>query len=354
MPRTPSKTILVTGGSGFIGSNFIRFLYTKYPEYKIYNFDLLTYAGNPDNLADIELVEAGLSPDERRYVFVQGDINNPQFLDSFFAKHSFDAIVNFAAETHVDRSIVSANDFLHTNVGGARSLAEAVRKHKIPRCLHISTDEVYGDVPEGQTTNEDSPLRPSSPYSSSKAAGDLILQSYHRTYGIPLLIIRGSNNYGPFQYPEKLIPLAISNFVEGKTIPIHGNGGHLRSWLHVEDFSDAIDRVLHDGKVGHIYNVSGEERTNLQVLETIAKNLGINEHQSLFTYVPDRPGADLRYAPHSHKIERELGWKPVHVFDDSINAVVEWYKANRLWWQKIKGRTEYLEHYERQSKGNWW
>ena len=352
MPKGP-KNILVTGGSGFIGSNFIRYMYSAHPEYRIHNLDLLTYAGNQDNLADIELLEAGMPGHERRYIFVRGDITDQEFLDNFFSKHTFDAIVNFAAETHVDRSIVSATDFLTTNVGGARTLAEAVRKHNIPRYVHISTDEVYGDVPQGYTT-EESPLRPSNPYSSSKAAGDLILLSYRRTYGIPLIILRGSNNYGAYQYPEKLIPLVISNLIEEKNIPLHGHGEHVRSWLHVQDFSRAIDLVLHEGELGHIYNVAGEERTNMQVLESIGSYLGIDSLKSRVTHVDDRPGADMRYAPHPGKITSELGWKPLHVFDESIKQVVDWYTNNRHWWQKIKGRDEYLEHYERQSKGRWY
>jgi dTDP-glucose 4,6-dehydratase len=351
-PTGDSAMILVTGGCGFIGSNFIRHLYEKYPSYRIVNFDLLTYAGNSDNLTDITLKESAIPSALRRYSFIQGNINNKGQLDALFSKYAFFLVFNFAAETHVDRSIISMNNFLHTNVNGVWTLSEAIREHKIPRFVHISTDEVYGSVDTGYT-DEKTPLNPSNPYSASKASGDLILRSFIRTHQMPALIVRGSNNYGPYQYPEKLIPLAVSNLIEKKKIPLHGDGRHVRSWLHVNDFCNAIDLVGHKGKIGEIYNVSGEERTNMDVLSIIAEHLNIPLEKNLCR-VDDRPGSDLRYAPNSAKIRRELEWVPNFFFDKHIGDVVKWYTEAKPWWEAIKSRTEYAEHYERQSTGKWY
>jgi dTDP-glucose 4,6-dehydratase len=352
MTSATPKKILVTGCCGFIGSNFVRYLYNTYPSHQIFNFDLLTYAGNPDNLIDIEKIEAKFSCKNRRYHFIHGNINNKIQLDQLLSKHKFSIIFNFAAETHVDRSIVSMNDFLHTNVNGIWTLAEAVREHRVPRFVHISTDEVYGSVSVG-TTDEKTPLKPSNPYSASKAAGDMILLSFIRTHNLPALIVRGSNNYGPFQYPEKLIPLVASNLIEKQKIPLHGDGNHIRSWLHVNDFCNAIDMVGKKGRVGEIYNVSGEERTNMEVLTAIANHLNIPLKKQLHR-VKDRPGADLRYSPDSSKIQNELGWKQKYFFDKDIKNVINWYVNSKPWWETLKNRAEYTEHYEKQSKGKWY
>lgn len=335
-----------------MGSNFIRHLYRTYPDYQIYNLDLLTYAGNPDNLADIEELEYGAPAGRKRYHFIYGDICDDRLLKILFARHRFDMVVNFAAETHVDRSIIDMNDFIRTNVGGARSLIEAVRRYGVGRFVHISTDEIYGDVPHGIAT-EDSPLRPSNPYSSSKAAADLIIQSFIRTHKVPAIIVRGSNNYGPYQYPEKLIPLAISNLIEGKKVPVHGTGEHIRTWIHVEDFCRAVDTVMHNAPVYSMYNVSGEQQTNIGVLRHIAKHVGVDldRHKE---HITDRPGADTRYAPDSTKLRTELGWQPLHTLENSLGGVVAWYLKNRPWWEHIKQRKEFVDHYEKQAKGQWY
>lgn len=345
------QNILVTGGSGFIGSNFIRHIHTTYPNYRVINLDFLTYAGNPDNLKDIEEQEKKLPADAKRYIFVRGDICDEKLVSKIFDEQKPEIVVNFAAESHVDRSLVDMSDFIRTNIGGVRVLVEAVRNHKTPRFVHISTDEVYGSIQQGVST-EESLLRPSSPYSSSKASADLIAQAFIHTHKAPIVIVRGSNNYGPFQYPEKLIPLAISNMIEGKTIPIHGDGSHARSWLHVNDFCRAIDLAMHKAPTGHIYNVSGEERTNLEILSMLADNLKVDiaKHR---VHINDRPGADLRYAPDSTKIARDLGWKRAHSLADDMPRTVSWYLDNRAWWEKIKQKREFLDHYEKQSTGKW-
>lgn len=335
-----------------MGSNFVRHLYNSYPNYTIYNLDLLTYAGNPDNLKDIEEKEAVLPVSEKRYHFIRGDVCDASLLENLFTKYNFDAVVNFAAETHVDRSLINMSDFIRTNIGGVRALIETMQKHKMPRLIHISTDEVYGTIDEGQA-HEESVLMPSNPYAASKAAADLLLQTFMRAKTIPAMIIRGTNNYGPFQYPEKLIPLSISNMIEGKKVPIHGNGEHVRSWLHVEDFCRAVDTVLHRGRDFEIYNVSGDERTNLQVLQAVAASLGL-DFENHREHVDDRPGADTRYALNASKLQKELGWEKKHKFEEAIPGVVSWYTGNRIWWDKIKGTPDYMTHYDRQSKGKWY
>lgn len=344
------KNILITGGAGFIGSNFLRFFYHNYPQYGIVNLDLLTYAGNLENLRDIELHEAHLPL--KRYHFVQGDVCNEQMLEKLFSAHRFDAVVHFAAESHVDRSIVNVLEFVRTNIDGTRALLDAVRRFHVPRIIHISTDEVYGSIPEGQSADEDTSLRPSNPYAASKAGADLLVQTYMKTYDLPAIVVRGSNNYGPFQYPEKLIPIAITNIIEGKKIPVHGTGEHVRSWLHVEDFARAIDLILHRAPVKSIYNVSGEEQTNLEVLNMLIHHLKKDDAMTR-EHVSDRPGADLRYAPDSSKLARELGWTRVHNLETSIAYVVQWYLDHQEWWRAIRLKKGFMDHYERQSRGQW-
>lgn len=351
MSKDFKKNVLVTGGAGFIGSCFIRYLHRVYSSYRIVNFDLLTYAGNLENLAPVEKVESVLPEPERRYKFVRGDICDESHLHRLFSEYPFDLVVHFAAETHVDRSIINMGDFIRTNIGGVRSLIEAVRAHRIPRFVHISTDEIYGSVEEGFST-EDAPLCASNPYATSKAAADLIVQSFIRTHKVPALIVRGSNNFGPYQYPEKLIPLVITNIIEGKKIPIHGTGEHKRSWIHVEDFCRAVDIIAHQAPDYEIYNVSGKEKTTFEVIELLARHLGVdlNQHKE---HINDRPGADMRYAPDSTKLRRDLGWAPRYDIESHLGEVVHWYVHNQEWWRKIKTRAEYLEHYEKQATGKW-
>ncbi len=347
-----TKNILITGGCGFIGAHFVRYLYNKYPNYHIFNLDLLTYAGNPENLADIEDLEASLEMEKKRYNFVKGNICDEHFIDELFKRYSFDLVVHFAAETHVDRSIFNVSDFVRTNIGGTHSLMETVRRHNTPRFIYISTDEVYGSTSDGVFI-EESPLRPSNPYSTSKAGADLMVQSYIKTFRVPAIIVRPSNNYGTHQYPEKLIPLAITNFVEKRKIPVHGSGGHIRSWLHVEDLCSAIDLIAHEAPEFGIYNISGEERTNLEILKLLANFLCLDIDSYVY-HVNDRPSADMRYAPDSTKLQKELGWFRKNNLESSMEKIVRWYMDNPVWWQKLKQKKEYLDHYEKQSKAQWY
>ena len=345
------KTVLICGGSGFIGSNFVRHYYHAHPDARVVNLDLLTYAGSPENLADIDRLEASQKSSMRRYRFVKGDICDASLLDRIFTKHKPDLIVNFAAESHVDRSIVSYFDFVRTNIEGVRSLLEASRAHQVGRFIQISTDEVYGDVARGGAT-EEAPFRPSNPYAASKAGADLLVQSYIRTHRAPAIIIRGSNNYGPYQYPEKLIPLAVTNMLEGRKIPIHGGGRHIRSWLHVLDFCSAINLIAHNASDNSIYNVSGEQKRNIEVLAMFAHHLGKDLSASK-EHIGDRPGADMRYAPDSSKLKRELGWRPTHTLAGSIGDIATWYATNTSWWHKIKRTKKFMDHYKRQSRAAW-
>ncbi len=339
-----TRNILICGGSGFIGSHFIRYLHNKYPDYRIFNLDLLTYAGNLENLADLS--------SSSRYQFIRGDICDIHLLKNLFAKHRFEIVVNFAAETHVDRSIFNSTDSIHTNVEGVHSLFEACRKYGISRFVQISTDEVYGDIHDG-SSNEESPLQPSSPYSASKAAADLLILSYMRTFRFPAVIIRGSNNFGSYQYPEKLIPLAISTLITGGRIPVHGLGEQIRSWLHVLDFCSAIDLAVHKASEFSVYNVSGTSKKNIEVLERVCgvlnKDLGAHK-----LHTKDRPGGDCRYSPDSTKIRKELGWQPQYPFDDSIGAVVGWYVENQPWWKKILENKEVWDHYQKQFQAQYY
>lgn len=348
----PFAHILVTGGCGFIGSNFIRHISRKYPDYRITNLDALTYAGNPENLSDIASREVESADENQKYHFVKGDICDTALLDGLFRQGKFDLVVHFAAETHVDRSHFGVADFIRTNIEGTRCLLEASRGYQVPRFVHISTDEVYGSVSTGSVVSEEAPFRPSNLYSTSKAGGDLLVQSMMRVYHIPAVVVRGSNNFGPHQYPEKLIPLAISNIIEGKKIPIHGSGAHVRSWLHVEDFCSAVDLIAHNAADHSIYNVSGDEKTNLEVLRMVATHLGknIDDHRA---HTKDRPNADLRYGPDSSKLQRELGWTRQHGIEESLAGVVAWYVAHQDWWKKIKATDAYRDYYEKQANAEW-
>jgi len=325
--------LLITGGAGFIGSNFIHYLLKKYPRYQIINLDKLTYFGNLDNLKDIKT---------SHYKFVKGDISDAKLVRKI-AKN-VNGILNFAAETHVDRSIINADDFIRTDILGTKNLLEAVKEFKITRYLQISTDEVYGSLARGKAS-EEFPLAPNNPYSASKTGGDLMVRAYYRTFNLPILITRSSNNFGPYQYPEKLIPLFITNILEGKKVPLYGDGKNVRDWIYVEDNCAAIDLVFHRGKIGEIYNIGGDNpRTNLEITKSILKALGRDE--KMIQYVKDRPGHDRRYALDSAKI-RTLGWKPQYKFPEAMKLTIEWYKNNENWWKKIKSG-QYLQYYKRQ------
>ncbi len=331
--------LLVTGGCGFIGSNFIRYCFKNYPDVSIINVDKLTYAGNLENLSDLSH-----SP---RYHFIRADIADATRMEELVRKE-VDAIVNFAAESHVDRSIEDPSAFMRTNIFGTFVLLEAVRKvsqEKKIRLLHISTDEVYGSLGESGAFTEETPLAPNSPYSASKTAADMMVRAYYHTYGLPAMITRCSNNYGPYQFPEKLIPLMISNAMEDKELPIYGDGLNIRDWIYVEDHCRALDRVLQHGKEGEVYNIGGgSERTNLYVAKSILDRLG--KPHSLIRFVADRPGHDRRYAIDFSKIKRELGWTPTISFEEGIERTIEWYQTHREWWKKIK-TGEYLDYYRR-------
>ena len=331
--------ILVTGGCGFIGSNFIHYHLKTYPQDSLINVDKLTYAGNLENLSEIA--------DSPRYRFIRADISDAPQMEELI-HNGVDAVINFAAESHVDRSIEDPSAFMKTNVFGTFVLLEAVRKispKKQIRFLQISTDEVYGSLGETGAFTEKTSLAPNSPYSASKTAADMLARSYHRTYGLPVLITRCSNNYGPYQFPEKLIPLMISNAMEDKELPIYGDGMHIRDWIYVTDHCKALDKVLHHGKEGEVYNVGGRsEKPNLFVAKAILGKL--EKPQSLLRFVKDRPGHDRRYAIDFSKIENELGWKPSVCFDEGIRLTVEWYLAHREWWEKIR-TGEYLDYYNR-------
>ena len=332
--------ILVTGGAGFIGSNYILFMLQTYPDVQITNLDKLTYAGNLENLSTVECNDSYCS----RYRFIKGDIGDRTMIDNLLAQ-GFDAVINFAAESHVDRSIEEAGIFIQTNVLGTQILLERVKKYKIHRFIQISTDEVYGSLgPEGKFT-EVSSLKPNSPYSASKAGADLLCRSYFKTFGLPVIITRCSNNYGPYQFPEKVIPLFITNALENKPLPLYGDGLNIRDWIYVEDHCRAIDLILRTGKDGEIYNIGGNcERTNIAITQTILKRL--NKPNTLISFVKDRLGHDRRYAIAADKIEKELGWKPIHSFETGIEKTITWYLNNKSWWDQIKSG-KYRNYYER-------
>ena len=316
--------ILVTGGAGFIGSNCIHYLLNKYEDIEIVNYDVLSYGSNLENLRDVEK--------DKRYKFIKGDIADREKLEEVIKSEEIAYIINFAAETHVDRSISSPLSFINTNVVGVATLLEMARKYDIDRLVHISTDEVYGDIVEGSFREGDR-LNPSSPYSASKASADLIVKSYVRTYGIDAVITRCSNNYGPYQFPEKLIPKTIIRALKGLKIPIYGTGKQVRDWIFVEDHCRGIDLVLQKGKKGEVYNIaSNEEKENIEVVRRILTYLGKNE--DMIGYVEDRPGHDVRYSLNTEKI-RNLGWKPVYNFNEGLKYVVEWYVKNEWWWKPL-------------------
>ncbi len=332
--------ILVTGGAGFIGGNFVHYMVNKYPEDMIVNLDLLTYAGNLETLKPVE--------NKPNYKFVRGDITDRKFIFELFEEEKFDAVINFAAESHVDRSIENPEIFVMTNVLGTTTLLDASKEFSVKRYHQVSTDEVYGDLPLDRPDlffTETTPLHTSSPYSSSKASADLFVLAYHRTFGLPVTVSRCSNNYGPYHFPEKLIPLMISRALADEELPVYGTGQNVRDWLHVEDHCAAIDLILRHGRVGEVYNVGGHnERTNLEVVKTILKAL--NKPESLIRYVKDRPGHDMRYAIDPTKLEMELGWKPKYNFDTGIQQTIEWYLNNKEWWQNIISG-EYTKYFEK-------
>jgi dTDP-glucose 4,6-dehydratase len=330
------KSLLITGGAGFIGSNFVHYALEKYPNCRAVVYDKLTYAGNLDNLRDV----AG----DPRYSFVRGDICDAELVEDVVLEHKIDAIVNFAAETHVDRSILEPGSFIQTDVYGTHVLLEAVRKFGLQRMLHVSTDEVYGSVAEGSSVETDN-LLPNSPYSASKAGGDLMCRAYHVTYGVPVTITRGSNNFGPRQYPEKVIPLFITNALENKPLPLYGDGLNVRDWLYVLDHCEAIDLMLREGADGEVYNVGADhELTNLELTQTLLDMM--EKPSSLIQYVEDRPGHDRRYSVDSNKIQ-ELGWRTRYRFEDALESTVRWYTDNRWWWEKLKAG-EYESYYRKQ------
>ncbi|WP_368905060.1 dTDP-glucose 4,6-dehydratase [Bacillus wiedmannii] len=330
--------VLVTGGAGFIGSNFVRYMVKKYPEYNIVNLDALTYAGNLENLKDIEEVS--------NYRFIKGDIADRQFINQLFKEEKFDYVLNFAAESHVDRSITNPDIFIQTNIQGTQVLLDAAKNAEVKKYLQVSTDEVYGTLGETGYFTEDTPLASNSPYSSSKAGADLLVRAYHETFGLPVNITRCSNNYGPFHFPEKLIPLMIINALNDKQLPVYGDGLNVRDWLHVEDHCQAIDLVLHKGKNGEVYNVGGNnERTNIEIVKTILKAL--DKPESLIKYVTDRLGHDRRYAIDATKLREELGWSPKYNFDTGIEQTIKWYLENQDWWKNIISG-EYQEYFKNQ------
>ncbi len=332
------KNILVTGGAGFIGSNFINYILKERDDISIVNLDKLTYAGNLENLKDVESMP--------NYKFVKGDICNSELVDYLIRNFEIEYIINFAAESHVDRSILGSEVFFRTNVIGTNVLLEASRRHGIKKFLQVSTDEVYGSLGKTGKFTEQTPLAPNSPYSSSKASADMMALSFHHTYGTPVVITRCSNNYGPYQFPEKLIPLMIINTLNDKKLPVYGDGLNVRDWIYVIDHNKAIEKVFEEGKPGEVYNIGADqEMTNIEIVKLILSEL--KKDESLIEYVKDRPGHDRRYAIDSSKIQNELGWKPQFDFEEAIVRTIKWYLDNKDWWEKIISE-EYLKYYDLQ------
>ncbi|ETT67765.1 dTDP-glucose 4,6-dehydratase [Paenibacillus sp. FSL H8-0457] len=331
--------LLVTGGAGFIGSNFVIYMLQQYPTYEIVNMDALTYAGNLENLKSVE--------NNANYTFIKADIANKEAVEQIFEQHQIEVVVNFAAESHVDRSILEPEVFVNTNVLGTQVLLDAAKKHNVTKFVQVSTDEVYGSLGETGLFTEETPLAPNSPYSASKAGGDLLVRAYHETFGLPVNITRCSNNYGPLQFPEKLIPLMISRALNDEALPVYGDGLNIRDWLYVEDHCSAIDLVIHKGVSGEVYNIGGNnERTNVHIVQKILQELG--KPESLISYVDDRPGHDRRYGIDPTKIMNELGWKPKYNFETGIKETIQWYLANKNWWGRIQSglyKDYFLEQY---------
>lgn len=332
--------IIVTGGAGFIGGNFVHYMINKYSDYQIICLDKLTYAGNLETLEPVM--------NNKNFKFIKGDIADRPFIYNLFETERPDVVVNFAAESHVDRSIEDPEIFLKTNILGTNVLLDACKKYGIKRYHQVSTDEVYGDLPLDRPDlffTEETPIHTSSPYSASKASADLLVQAYYRTFKIPVTISRCSNNYGPYHFPEKLIPLMIANTLNNKPLPVYGKGENVRDWLYVEDHCRAIDMIIHNGRVGEVYNIGGHnERTNLEVVKTIIRELGKSE--DLIKYVTDRPGHDMRYAIDPTKIKNELGWEPLTLFDEGIKKTIKWYLDNKEWWTNIING-EYKNYYKK-------
>lgn len=333
--------ILVTGGAGFIGSNFIHYILNKYPDYNIINLDSLTYCGNLENLKELET--------NTHYKFIKGDILDNKLLDSLINGNNIDYIVNFAAESHVDRSIQNPKIFLESNIIGTQNLLEIAKKYyengQIKKYIQISTDEVYGTLGKTGYFTEETPLAPNSPYSASKAGADMIVRAYYETFNLPINITRCSNNYGPYQFPEKLIPLIINNALKNKKLPVYGDGKNIRDWLHVYDHCTAIDLVMKNGKIGDVYNIGGNnEKTNIDIVKIILDYL--NKPEDLIEFVKDRLGHDKRYAIDSRKIKKELGWKPKYNFESGIIETIEWYLNNNKWLEKVSSG-EYIHYYDK-------
>ncbi len=334
------KNILVTGGAGFIGSNFINHIVKERDDYNIINLDALTYAGNLENLIP--------SQDKKNYHFVKGDITNAELINYLFLKFKIKFVINFAAESHVDRSILGSQIFYRTNVIGTNVLLETARRYDVEKFLQVSTDEVYGSLGAEGLFTETTPLSPNSPYSSSKAAADMMVSAFHHTYGLPVVITRCSNNYGPYQFPEKLIPLMIINALNNKKLPVYGDGMNVRDWIYVIDHNKAINLVFEKGKPGEVYNIgAGNEMPNIEIVKLILRQLGKSEE--LIEFVKDRPGHDRRYAIDSSKIGKELGWKPEFSFNEAIEKTINWYIENKNWWSRII-TGEYQKYYSLQYK----
>ncbi|MBI5472964.1 MAG: dTDP-glucose 4,6-dehydratase [Ignavibacteriae bacterium] len=332
------RNVLITGGAGFIGSNFVRYFLAQHADVVVVNFDALTYAGNLENLAGVDV--------DPRYHFVKGDICDRAVVESAFKQFNIDTVVHFAAESHVDRSILGSSVFVQTNVVGTNVMLDVAKQCGVERFLHVSTDEVYGSLGATGKFLETTPLHPNSPYSASKASSDLLALAYQHTYGLPVVMTRCSNNYGPYQFPEKLIPLMIINALNNKPLPVYGDGLNVRDWLHVGDHCAAIDVVLQDGKIGEVYNIGGDnEWKNINIVQTILKELG--KPESLISFVKDRPGHDRRYAIDATKIQNELGWSPAHTFELGIKETIDWYIRNESWWKRVM-TGEYQEYYFRQ------
>jgi dTDP-glucose 4,6-dehydratase len=333
---------LVTGGAGFIGSNFVRYALETHTDVQIVNFDALTYAGNLESLAGLE--------DEPRYTFIRGDISNADDVESLFKAHAFDAVLNFAAESHVDRSLhFGAQAFILTNVLGTQLLLDATRKHEVPRYLQVSTDEVYGSLGADGRFTEQTPIGPNNPYSATKAGGDFMVRAATHSHQLDSVITRCSNNYGPYQFPEKLIPLMIANALEDKPLPVYGDGLHVRDWIFVRDHCDAIATVLLKGKTGEVYNIGGMyDVPNIEIVKGILSYL--NKPESLITYVKDRPGHDRRYAMDNTKIREELGWEPAYTFEAGLKETIDWYLANGTWLEHLRSG-QYRDYYERLYAG---